>query len=538
MTEKINTQIILNCEKLETRFALLRNQRLEEYQIEREDNLPRPGSIYLGKIINLEPSLQAAFVDIGAGKNAFLHYWDMLESAEQEMVEVVRDKQPEKAVKAKPKTGKAMELRSRATKRSKKLTADDIPELFKPGTEILVQVVKGPIGTKGARVTTNLSIAGRFLVLLPYSAHIGLSTKIDNAPERERLRKILAALELPDGMGLICRTVGEGRKSTFFKHDLDILLDAWQNLENIVNTKKAPALAYSEPTLLERTARDFMTDDIDGIVVDQEDAYSAITAKLKKFGGRKMAAKVEFYKQLVPVFEKYKVNSQLNDVMRREVKLPSGGCICVDETEALIAIDVNTGRGKRQNTDQPELILKTNIEAAEEIARQLRLRNIGGLVVLDFIDMRTQRDRDEVFRHMKKLVKNDRAKTKVLPISKLGLMEMTRQREHESVLDVVFDNCPYCHGSGLVKSAMSMSVEIQRELHRILRTRQWRGKALRVLMHPAVLERLKNEDASLLEELENVSGNTLSFRADPTMHFESFVFVDPISGKEVSSIQG
>lgn len=538
MTEQVNTQIILNCEKLETRFALLRNHRLEEYQLERLDNTPKTGAIYLGKIINLEPSLQAAFIDIGAEKNAFLHYWDMLETAEQDMVEIVRDKQAEsskKVAKNQPKSGKATELRNRATRRGKKITIKDIPNIFKPGTEILVQVVKGPIGTKGARVTTNLSIAGRFLVLMPYSNHIGLSTKIDNAQERERLRKILSGLDVPEGMGLICRTVGEGRKSTFFKHDLDILLDAWQNLESIINTKKAPVLGYSEPTLIERTVRDFMTDDIGEIIVDREEPYNQISNMLKKFGGRKMAGRVEFYKHLVPVFERFKVNSQLNEIMRREVKLPSGGCICVDETEALIAIDVNTGRGKRKVVDQPDLILKTNLEAAEEIARQLRLRNIGGLVVLDFIDMRNQKDRDEVYRHMKKLVKNDRAKTKVLPISKLGLMEMTRQREHESVLDVVFDNCPYCKGSGLVKSAMSMSVEIQRELYRILRTKKWRGKALRVVMHPTVLERLKNEDALLLEELESVAGNTLSFRADPNMHFEKFTLIDPITGDEVEA---
>ena len=224
-----------------------------------------------------------------------------------------------------------------------------------------------------------------------------------------------------------------------------------------------------------------------------------------------MAGKIELYRQPTPVFDKFNVDSQLNDVMRREVKLPGGGYICVDETEALIAIDVNTGKGKRQGTDQPELILQTNLEAADEIARQLRLRNIGGLVVLDFIDMRSSRDRDEVYRHMKKLAKQDRAKTKVLPISRLGLMEMTRQREHESLLDTVFTGCPYCGGTGLVKSAMSMSVEIQRELQQLLHQKKWRGRALRVVMHPDVLERLRNEDASLLEEMERLEREGATF---------------------------
>jgi len=547
MAEKVFTEIILNTERLETRMALLRDHRLEEYQLARVDDTPQPGAIYLGRIINLEPSLQAAFVDIGAARNAFLHYHDMLE-CEHELVEVAKPA-AEPGAEAKPSrrgrggrdrraasSGKAFELRSRA-KNSKKLTFDDIPKLYKPGTEILVQVVKGEIGTKGARLTTNISIAGRYLVLLPYSPHIGLSTKIDNKAERDRLRKILSDLEVPENMGLICRTVGEGRKSTFFQNDLELLLDSWQNLETIVNTRKAPVRGYAEPGLVERTVRDFLTDDIDRIVVDGEESYQKICEMLDRFGGRKLSAKVEHYRNAQPIFDRFKVDSQLNDVLRREVRLPSGGCIVVDETEALIAIDVNTGHGKRQTTDQPELILKTNIEAADEIARQLRLRNVGGLVVLDFIDMRSAKDREELFRHMKKLTKLDRAKTKVLPLSKLGLMEMTRQREEASVLNRVYDTCPCCHGTGLIKSATSMSVEIQRELHRLLRQPGLQGKPIRVVMHPIVLERLKSEDAALLEELEQASGNTLSFRSDPMFHYEEFHFVDPVSGISVDGKQ-
>ena len=560
MTEKTFTQIILNCEKLETRFALLSNKRLEEYEIERVDNAPKPGNIYLGKIINLEASLQAAFVDIGMGKNAFLHYRDMLVT-DPDMIDIATDagKNDDKpAEEAKPSSRrrrrggggkkeqqpaqdstKLLELRRKACARGKKLAVEDIPALFPPGSELLVQVTKGPIGTKGARVTTDLSIAGRFLVLMPYSKHIGLSTKIENGPERERLRKILASLEMPEGMGLICRTVGEGRKSAFFKHDLSILLDAWQELERLVNSRKAPLCVYTEPTLIERGVRDFMTDDIDEIEVDDPDAYKRISEMLAKFGGRKMAGKVSLYQKSEPIFDRFKVGVQLNDVLRREVKLPSGGYICVDETEALIAIDVNTGRGKRNaSMEQPELILKTNLEAADEIARQLRLRNIGGLVVLDFIDMRHQRDRDEVYRHMKKLVKSDRAKTKLLPISRLGLMEMTRQREHESLLDTVYTECPYCNGSGLVKSPMSMSVEIQRELQRILKqNRRKKNNSLRVVMHPDVLARLRDEDATLLEDMERSYGHTLSFRSDESLHYEEFYFVDPESGERLGAVE-
>ncbi len=534
-------QIILNCEKLERRFALLGNGRLEEYEIERDDHGPKVGDIYLGRIINLEPSLQAAFVDIGAGKNAFLHYHDMFpadergnhkpedeeeegEKASGESIQAKRSKRQE----AKPDS----KVGAEASRRRKKFSAADIPTIFRSGMEILVQVVKSPISTKGARVTCDISIAGRYLVLMPYSEHIGLSTRIEGGQERDRLRKILAALELPEGMGLICRTVGEGRRSTFFKHDLDLLLDSWHQIEKKMDSMNGPALLYTEPNLVERTIRDFMTEEIDGIVVDDPDAAKAITDALKRFGGRKMASKVTRYNAPKPIYDHYRINDQLREVFQREVKLPGGGAICIDETEALIAIDVNSGRG-RKGADQPEFIRQTNLEAAEEIARQLRLRDIGGLVVLDFIDMRSSRDREEVFRTMKKLVKNDRAKTKVLPLSKLGLMEMTRQREHESILDQVYDCCPYCRGTGLVKSAESMSVEIQRRLSTVLRDRRYRDVSIRVIMHPDVLTRLRNRDAQLLRDLEVKHKNELSFRADPLLHYEEFKLVDPATNVEL-----
>ncbi len=536
-------KIVLNCEKLETRFALLSNNRLEEYEIERFDDSPKVGSIYLGRIVNLEPSLQAAFIDIGAEKNAFLHYHDMIPGGEDLLERRAEEAEKEehngeqlttrRSKRNAAQSARAAEIHSQAASlRKKKLTVNTIPEFFKPGMEILVQVVKSPLGTKGARVTTDISIPGRFLVLMPYADHIGLSTKIEDGQERTRLRKIMAELELPEGMGLICRTVGEGRKSVFFKRDLSLLLDYWHQAESAIDSRHAPLLVYSEPTLLERTVRDFMTEEIDGIEVDDPAAYKKIHDMLKRFGGLRMARKVSLYGGAEPIFDHFKIHSQLDTVYNRVVRLPGGGHICIDETEALIAIDVNSGRG-RKTTEQPEFILQTNLEAAEEIARQLRLRNVGGLVVLDFIDMKSARDRDEVFKHMKKQVKSDRAKTKVTPISKLGLMEMTRQREHESVLDTVYNPCPYCGGSGRVKSALTMSVEIQRKLNTVLKNKKYRNVAIRVIMHPEVLARLKNEDSDHLRELEEKYRNTLSFRADPALHCETFRLVDPATGAEL-----
>ena len=528
-------EIILNCEKIERRFALMSGGKLEEYQIEHEDNTPKPGDIYLGKIVNLDTSLQAAFVDIGAPKNAFLHFNEML-PGNSSLIEQYKDSQADKAITAKRKKRKNQnpdsKISAEVSRRKATSTLSMIPEIFKPGMEILVQVVKAPISTKGARVSTDISIPGRFLVLMPYSEHIGLSTRIESTAERERLRKILESLELPEGMGLICRTVGEGRRSTFFKRDLELLLDYWKQIETGMEKYCAPRQLFTEPNLIERTVRDFVTDEIAGITVDDPAAHKQIRDTLKRIGGSKMVSRIHLYSGTEPIFEYYKVNDQLTEIFQREVPLPGGGAIVIDETEALIAIDVNTGHG-RKSAEQPDFILKTNMEAAEEIARQLRLRNVGGLVVLDFIDMKSSSDRDELFRYMKKLVKDDRAKTKVLPLSKLGLMEMTRQREQESIKDQVYTRCPYCSGSGHVKSPLTMSAEIQRQLSAVMRDRKYKGVALRVFMHPEVLARLRNEDAVLLSAMEQKYKHELSFRADPMLHYEEFKLVDAVTGVEV-----
>ena len=542
--EKDSKQILLNCGQMESRFALINNGKLEEYQIERVDNGPKVGDIYLGRIVNLDPLLQAAFVDIGAHKNAFLHFHEMLpgyaDLAEKYLKDLEKQQAQQELSKSKNKRSKKKKQEetpvpaAQAQTKERKVTTADIPHIFRPGMSILVQVVKGPISTKGARVTTDISIPGRFLVLMPHNDHIGLSTKIEGDAERERLRKIMAELKLPEGMGLICRTVGEGRRSTFFKRDLDLLLDYWQQISDGIKENKVPKLLYTEPTLIDRTIRDFVTDEIGEIIVDDKDVRKHILETFRRIGVAKMTSRVIFYNGTKPIYEEYRINDQLKTVFQREVKLPGGGGICIDETEALIAIDVNTGKG-HSGADQPDLILKTNLEAADEIARQLRLRNVGGLVVLDFIDMKAAKDRDELYRYMKKLVKNDRAKTKVLPLSKLGLMEMTRQREQESILDQVYTPCPYCRGRGLVKSVITMSAEIQRRLSSVLRDKKYKGvSAVRVIMHPEVLARLRNEDAVFLQDLEEKYKHELSFRADPSLHYEEFRLVDPDTDAELN----
>jgi ribonuclease G len=405
---------------------------------------------------------------------------------------------------------------------------EDIPNLFKANSDVIVQVTKAPIGTKGARVTTNISLAGRYLVLLPHSPHVGISKRIADREERNRLRQVLRKLKLPKGMGLICRTVGEGVSEKEFQDDLSELLERWRSAEATAEKERAPACLYREPDLVERTLRDWMTEDVDEIVADSREIHKTAQDLVRRYSQKRI--RVRLHNSPTPLFQKCNVSQQVENVFSRQVPLPSGGYLTVDETEALVAIDVNSGKN-RGGKNHPETILSTNLEACEEIARQLRLRNVGGLVVLDLIDMRSRKDQQAVYRAFRTHMKRDRARNRILPISPLGLIEMTRQREHESVRDTVYGPCPYCHGRGLVKSSASMSVEIQRRLAELLRRRGQRQ--IRVMVHPQVLARLKNEDADLLAEMEEEFGGELSFRAEEGLHVEEFRVVDQRSGKEL-----
>jgi Rne/Rng family ribonuclease len=500
--------IVINSEKLETRVAFINNARLEEYHVERGSKESITGSIYWGRIDSIQQSLNAAFVDIGTGKNAFMHFYDMLPATYEES-------------------------NIRQTSKDEKITIEDIPKIFPVGSYLPVQVTKGPIGTKGPRVTSNISLPGRYLVLLPYSEHVGISKRIQDRKERSRLKHILMKLDLPSGMGCICRTVGEGRKSVHFQRDLKMLLKFWKDIEEKGKKSKGPTCLYKELSLLERSMRDFLTEDIGYVVIDDKDVFNYIRDFISKVISKNLATRIKLYQKASPIFEYYGIKKQISKILFRKVYLPSGGYICIDETEALIAIDVNTG-GTKSKTEMEETLLNTNLEAAEEVARQLRLRDIGGLVVIDFIDMRIPQNNDKVLKLMRRLMKNDRAKTRTLPISPLGLMQMTRQREQESLVDRIYVPCPYCNGTGRVKSALSISVEIQRALKEIFKRKTWdKSMEVRVIMHPAVFDRMKNEDDSFLQEIEQKYGRDLSFRSDITMHMEKFRVIDPSTEEDL-----
>src|ERR1700741_471601 len=444
-SRKTGNKIVISVEKLERRVALLESGRLEEYSVERSTSRNIVGSVFKGRVKNIEMGLKAMFVDIGFEKNAFLHFWDAIPAALDSGIE---------------------EIDRRTNKRPRKrITVKDIPSIYPVGSDVIVQVTKGPIGTKGPRVTTNLSFAGRYLVLMPFSDRSGISRKIEEPKERERLRKILRQLEIPEGVGVIIRTVGEGQRARYFVRDLRVLLDQWAKVDQAIRDNPAPCRLFEEPDLVERTVRDFLTEEIDQVVCDDRASTDRMINMIGQIS-RRARNRVHFYDGATPIFETYGVQKQIDDAFHRQVWLKCGGYIVIDETEALVAIDVNTGRNKG-GRDVEKTILKTNLEAADEIARQLRLRNVGGLIIGDFIDMKSRKDQQMVYALMKERLNRDKAKTHVLPISQLGLMEMTRQRAQESLSDTIYENCPYCGGRGVVKTSSTKRGNRQRPLQAV-----------------------------------------------------------------------
>jgi len=496
-------EIIINAESLETRVAVVENGKLEEFMIEHPTEERIVGSVYLGRVQNLEEGLHAAFVDIGMKKNAFIHYWDMI---------------PEDAGRLEAEEGGG---KGGGQSRRRSVSHSLIAGKFPIGSSIVVQVSKGPIGTKGPRVTANVSLPGRYLVLMPGSNLKGISRKIADPKERQRLKKTLGRLPVPENAGLIIRTVAEDVNQRSIARDMRSLIGVWTDMQDKIRKGVVPSCVYEEPGLIDRVVRDWLTEDVDRIVVDSRERYEEVR-KIAGVFGHRVRARIQLYDGDVPVFEHFDIERQLEEALHRRITLKSGGYIIFDETEALIAIDVNTGRHKAKTHD--DAILEVNMEAVEEIARQLRLRNVGGLVMIDLIDMSQRKHQNAVYKAFREALKRDKARTNVLPISKLGILEMSRQRIEESVLSSMFMDCPYCRGRGRVLSSLSMSVEIQRQIAAVLRRKKAQGQSvdLQILVNPHVLERLKAEDEQLLMELQSKFAGHLSFRSGPAVHHENF----------------
>ena len=508
---KMKREIIVNVENLETRVAVVENGKLEEFMVEHPEEERLVGSIFKGRVQNLENDLQAAFVNIGLAKNAFLHYWDMVPDADALLEED----------DAKP-------ARQRGGRKANRLSDEEIARRFPQGAEIIVQVTKGPISTKGPRVTANLAIPGRYLVLMPGAKDShgkpqrGVSKKIGDARERQRLKAILDRLPLPDNVGVVARTVGAGASARAFARDLRNLVTAWNEMQVNIKRLRTPCCIFQEPDICERVVRDWLTEDVDAIVIDDERSYE----RMREIAGsisRRAKGKIRRYDGETCIFEHYGVERQLHDAFLRQVPLKSGGYLVIDETEALVAVDVNTGHYKGKGS-QEDAILEVNLEAVEEVARQLRLRNIGGLVVLDLIDMKSRKHQREVCRALKDALKRDRARTNVLDISELGLLEMSRQRQDSSLLSQLTSRCPFCSGHGLVKSPMAISIEIQRRLVALLKKAQAEKKPFepKIVISPKVMERLRTEDAEILAALQKQYDTRLTFVSERYRHPESF----------------
>lgn len=509
-SDKTFRELILSSEPMERRLAMLEDGILQKFEHERCDDNNLIGAIFKGKIQNLEGGLKAAFVDIGREKNAFLHYWDMMPAADAEY--------------------ECVKTNSKDQQKSK-ITLADIPEKYPIGTEIMVQITKGEIGTKGPRVTTNIAIPGRFLVLMPFSDECGVSKKIEDFKERDRLREILNKMTIPEGFGVIIRTAGIGKKIRYFIRDLHMLLQTWNDILSKKNSTNKPVLLYKEPDMVERTVRDFLTEEIDRVIVNNKNDYERVYNSVAQISPRSKS-KIHYYDEIIPIFDRFNVERQIEQTFKHCVPLPSGGEIVINENEALTSIDINTGSYKlSENDENKNYIFNVNYEAGKEICRQIRLRNIGGLVVVDFVDMKSRRDRNKIYELMRDEMYGDRAKCHVLPISQLGLMELSRQRHSQSNIRENRCECPYCNGDGFVKNARAMSGEIQRKLLHFIQTQRAKGNSqdildVKIYLHPSVLERMRTSDEAVLLQIQEEYHVKLSFRADAAFHIERFKIIE------------
>lgn len=488
--QRDHREILVNVDARETRIALIENGKLVELRLERVEKVV--GNVYKGRVMNVLPGMAAAFVDIGLERNAFLYVGDILH-------EDFRDAEPD-------------EETVRRTSRDA-----DIRSLVKPGQEVLVQIIKGPRGTKGARVSTRISLPGRYLVLVPESETTGVSRKVASAAERDRLRKIVEAIR-PPGYGLICRTEGEGHSDEELREDLDLLLSACERIAEKSKAERAPAVIHKDLGPVLKTIRDIFGQDVDRLVIDSREGYEDILSNLEHTAPE-LVERVFLHEEKAPLFQRYNLEEEIDRLLRRKVTLPGGSYLLIDTTEALTTIDVNTGKFVGTSS-LSETILNTNLAAVEEIARQLRLRDIGGMIVLDFIDMNSSRDRQTVQNALELAFRRDRTRTKISHISPLGLVEMTRKRTSESVTDMMSHTCPYCTGRGKVWSPETVAIRIEREILKLCAEKD--VDAVLVYANPEVVVWLVGAEGDAVERLERTIRRPVYVRARHEMHQERY----------------
>jgi len=479
-------EIVVNAGTRETRVALIDGGELVELRVEREEQVA--GSIYRSRVANVLPGMDAAFTDIGLERNAFLYIGDVLPEAGEELP----------AAK-----GDAEKMRIR--------------DLLKVGQELLVQVVKAPRGTKGARVSTRISLPGRYLVLMPEAENIGISRKIEDRHERDHLKRIADDIR-PSGFGLIVRTEGEGKGEKDLRHDLEFLLRMWEQIREKAKTTPAPGRIHQDLSLIYKTIRDVFGSDVRKMFIDSPIEYER-ALEVVELISPKQRFKLVLYDDPEPIFEHFSVEAEIDRLLKRKVWLKSGGHITIDETEALTTIDVNTGKFVG-TTSLSETILKTNLEAAAEIPRQVRLRDIGGIIIIDFIDMASARDRNHVVHALERALKKDRMRTKISNISPLGLVEMTRKRTGETISEIVNEACPYCQGRGTILSPESLSIKVERELNRLAAGVD--EEAFLITAHPHVAMHLIGGGGQTVQHIEKQIRRAVYIRGDSDLHMEKY----------------
>jgi ribonuclease G len=512
----VGKRIVVNAGVTETRLAVQDGTQLVELYVERAGRRSIVGNIYKGVVTNVLPGMQAAFVDIGLQKDAFLYVGDYTADRGEDSGAIVPDVD-EDAVDLDDGQGESLGDTEPETEPVQRRNAIPIEELLRKGQEVLVQVSKESLGTKGARITSFVSIPGRYIVYMPQSSHVGVSRRIHDDTERDRLRGIVKGLPPPPG-GFIVRTVAEGKAAEELTDDIQFLTRLWGQVQSRFESAPAPSLLHEEMDLTFRVVRDLFSPDIEEFLVDTPAAYEKCLHFAESLVPQ-LASRVKLYEALQPVFEATGIEKEIDKALRRRVWLKSGGSIVIDHTEALVAIDVNTGKyvGKR---DFEETVLKINLEAAAEVIRQIRLRDLGGIIIIDFIDMERAEHRDQVFQALMKALADDKARTNVLEISELGLVEMTRKRVRQGLQSLLTVACPTCKGSGTVKSDLTLTAEIFRKVQAGARERD--GLEVVIRVHPEMAHHLETDQREGLERLQGLVARTVVIQGMPSYHREQY----------------
>jgi ribonuclease G len=513
----LKREILINGAPRETRVAILEDDRLVELLVDRPDARRSVGDIYLGRVEAVLPGIQAAFVDIGAEKSAFLHASDLIESEDE-------DEEPEGDDEEDDNNGGGGNGRGSRGRRRIPNVADEL----KRGETKLVQVIKEPISTKGPRVTAQVSLAGRFLVYMPHASKVGVSRKIENREQRGRLREMVARLVPKDSGGWIIRTVADDLTEDKCRREIDHLHGLWKKITRKAGSVRAPALVQRETSLTRGIVRDLFSDKVDSLLVDAKQLYHEIVTYLKQVDPD-LVQRVKLYDGQASLFDEYDVEDEIRTLFQPRVELPTGGHLIIQPTEALTSIDVNTGRytGKK---DPESTILKTNVEAAREVARQLRLRDIGGIIVVDFIDMESRGNRDKVLQELRTHLGRDRARTKAYAVSELGLIEMTRQRVRPSLWQSMTTQCPTCTGLGRVFRPEVVVRRMERSLRRV----GSKERQLALRLHPEVALYLVEQEPNFLRLLKKQTGLELDIRDDPMMRLDEFRMTSQPAGRDVT----